>query len=723
MSAPFFNRTYVVTQIFLTFSITFFISHTQSQATMIWLGPPDEVCDWFDTSNWLNPSPDDFFDFVIDNGGTAQISAGSASGTHGVIGDLYEGTLLQTGGLLTLQSSLRLGDNFGSLGHYELTGGEAIMGLNVGAIGDGEFIFSGGVLTTSGIGIGKHATNQGTVHHSGGFLQGTPGSVSPDIDLGSNSGGVGTYFLSGSGQVQIPSVRILNGSFVQSGGLLNISEDLLVSGNTSTIATFQLEAGKPNFTAGRIFVDGYGDSLHTQYEQDGGESEATYTFVYHGLFKIDDGLLTTTNLYVGSPISTYRPQAEGYFAQNGGHVVVNDQLEITGTIQNERTASGRYDMYAGTLEVNRIRIYSEYEAVFHQTGGNVFVDHLEINWDVNRTLECDYIMEGGTLHVDRELIVAESGNYHVGGFDFSGQAVTITTGEESFVKIGSKATFVGAENATLRIGPNSIMTIPESLDLGTVFGTYERNDAIYYHEGKPVYVGVGERAQIAGWDLFKDGFIVDGRVYDDPSRGAADVEGQLRVNPGGCVELKSTSSWFIPGASDCGVFGGIATVGHLELDTSSGKPILFQVDNDGKLVSKDVILLEGDGDSCTLRLDSGRIEAREIQVLNSGACYQQNGGTASVDKMSLIPRGVVEIDSGTLHVGVLEISSLSQLHQNGGTVEAHTLYIYESEYIMDGGALHISGDLSVGYNRPENKPRINLSNSAAVVCVEGAILR
>ena len=94
-------------------------------ADTTWQYDPNVSGDWFEANNWDNGVPTAADTAYITNGGTAEISTGSAEADYLCLGSTtgQSGTLVQPGGALTENHELYLGHDSGATGNYELAGG------------------------------------------------------------------------------------------------------------------------------------------------------------------------------------------------------------------------------------------------------------------------------------------------------------------------------------------------------------------------------------------------------------------------------------------------------------------------------------------------------------------------------------------------------------------------------------------------------------------------
>ena len=106
-----------------------------------WRGTPQTIGDWFNPANWSEGVPTDEHDAYIQNSGIASIASGDAFAEDIYIGRPVRyyspgmepffnssgiGALVQTGGTLSIQSSVSLSGQMDTPGTYTLIGGTLI---------------------------------------------------------------------------------------------------------------------------------------------------------------------------------------------------------------------------------------------------------------------------------------------------------------------------------------------------------------------------------------------------------------------------------------------------------------------------------------------------------------------------------------------------------------------------------------------------------------------
>jgi len=223
-----------------------------------WILAPPDVGDWFDEANWDDgiPAYAHGSDAYIDNGGTAHISAETASWHRLHVGYHGYGMVTQEGGQARAYpyygGCIYLGYWPEASGTYSLSHGAlAPHNLDVGFHGSGEVIQTGGALTCNNVTIGYYE-GRGTYLHSQGTL------TTPKLYLGNGKASHGLYHLSGDGSLSVADTLYVarcessQGEFLQTGGTVTIGGAVEVGLDDGAQGTVSLAGG--SFSAGRFEV-------------------------------------------------------------------------------------------------------------------------------------------------------------------------------------------------------------------------------------------------------------------------------------------------------------------------------------------------------------------------------------------------------------------------------------------------------------------------------------
>ena len=267
------------------------------------------------------------------------------------------GTFTQTGGTnnVNQQGSIVVGQYSGSIGTYNLSGGQLSVGFSnsnpgnevIGYSGSGSFIQSGGTQTVSSdLYIALEEGSTGFYNLSGGLLLsgtvyvGNIGRATFTQSGGTNNtndlyvsgffGGGGTYNLSGG--LLSKSVESVAGAFTQSGGTNNATS-LDVSGGT---ASYNLSGGLLIAGTGAVEYVGYKDA--GTFTQSGGTNSVPTIYLGYqfsgGTYSLNSGLLITAAVSNPSFAGVFNfgggtLQASGPLSTNSPMILTGDDCDAT----------------------------------------------------------------------------------------------------------------------------------------------------------------------------------------------------------------------------------------------------------------------------------------------------------------------------------------------------------------------------------------------------------
>lgn len=350
-----------------------------------------EINDFVDCQGSLTATSGQFINLHggLNGGNAANVNLGSGSlyvntpasamaGGFLTLANMYVGSagsavFTHSGGTSTISSSLYLGNNATDSGAYIMNGPGLCQlksqagGLYVGYSGAGTFTQSNGTNSNvGGLYLGCNATGQGTYQLSGSAtLSSASSAMSAEyvgysgtgtfeqsggvnwnntLFLGYNEGALGTYILSG-GSLSISQVEYIGGSgagvFRQTGGTnstkglyTGFSPKLYIRSN----GIYEL-GGTGILWASSQYI---GSSGAGTLSQTGGSNDA-YELYVNGVYSLSDGLLSSTNLYVGTTTA-----ATAVFYQTGGTNQVGGTRTSGSLIIG---AGGRYQLTGGTLQI------------------------------------------------------------------------------------------------------------------------------------------------------------------------------------------------------------------------------------------------------------------------------------------------------------------------------------------------------------------------------------
>jgi hypothetical protein len=146
-----------------------------------WIHDPNTAGNWQDPNNWNHHSlPTASDTALIDNGGTASISSstGSVQVSSLYDGNQVGGSIVQSGGTITVGGSLYLGYASGASGTYNITGGSLTV--------TGPMVLATGASSTAELKVGKDANVEtGSLTINSGSGRST--KVAMELDANGNS--------------------------------------------------------------------------------------------------------------------------------------------------------------------------------------------------------------------------------------------------------------------------------------------------------------------------------------------------------------------------------------------------------------------------------------------------------------------------------------------------------------------------------------------------------
>ncbi|MEI8375853.1 MAG: autotransporter-associated beta strand repeat-containing protein [Planctomycetota bacterium] len=728
--------------------------------------------DWFTATNWGGTLPTSNDTAYIINDGTANVtSIGPTCRTLFLGSSAGSGTVQMTGGSISVASS----EVVGSSGTFTQSGGVNRIADRNGSIyvsGDaangGRYNLSGGQLSAYNASIGLNG--MGTFEQSGG----TNGAS--DFRLGGNSGGNGTYILSGSGQLSANIEKVGysgSGTFTQTGGT-NICTNMVLASGDSSSGTYTLSgsgqlsvvssenlgiSGKATFvqsggthSTAQLLLGYYSSSTSTYDLSGNGQlSAASICLGYSGpgTFTQSGGTNTTGSLYLGNNTDgsgAYSLSGSGWlsagsvylgysgtgtFTQSGGTNSITGSLFVG----NNAGSSGTYSLSnSGQLlaSCEYIGLIPSASASFQQSGGKNTVSLMQIDYGGK------YLLTGGSLQVNSGLI-------NQGIFDGGGMPSVFSC---NGIMDLSSGTWQNMEAMSLDMGINSLLIVPAGFNLSTGFASYSTLGFTHI-TGTVLAVPVGR--DIVGQGSINDPVICQGTIACESNGfinlnnglilsgtgNAALGTGSLTVNDtasGITIGPLSMSNHYI-GKGGIGIFtqtGGSNTISSgLFLgygNTDSGTYILS---GNGQLSAVSEYIGYGGGATAMFRQTGGNNTAGYVSIGNGGY-YLLGGGTLSITA-GLSNLGVFDGGGGTAVVNavssVVDLSqgTLQNVESMSMNIDANSLLIVSAGFDLNTGfgsfnCLGLTHTLGTTLTIPAGQGFIgSVSISDAVIC-QGAIM-
>jgi autotransporter-associated beta strand protein len=412
------------------------------------------------------------------------------------IGVSGNGYFTQSGGTHSVTGSLFLALNPGSSATYTLSG-SGLLSANyepVGNAGTATFTQSGGTHTVVGLDVGLQPGSIGTynlmdgqllptseaigVVGIGNFTQsGGTHAVAIELDFGYVAGGSGSYSLSGSGLLTVPTESIgysASGSFTQSGGTHATSNLLTVGNFPGSSGTYNL-SGSGLLTATSEWV---GNSGSGSFTQTGGthtvanDLDIGYQTSGSGTYNLSgSGLLS-------EQFENVAILGSGSFMQTGGTHTVSNQLNLG----LELGGSGTYNLSgSGLLSLSNVSIGISGSGSFTQSGGTSAISGSLI-FAQNAGSFGTYNLGGGLLALSGPGLTQGAGS---GAFHFSGGTIHTAANYSSaapFVLDGNNGVFdIGGNTLTLAggvSGSGGFTKIGAGMMVLSSLGTYSGNTTV-----------------------------------------------------------------------------------------------------------------------------------------------------------------------------------------------------------------------------------------------------
>ncbi|MEA2709653.1 MAG: hypothetical protein QOF78_2254 [Phycisphaerales bacterium] len=561
------------------------------------------------------------------------------------IGYAGAGTFTQSGGTHSINPTsfpmpmLRLGDQSGASGSYNLTGGLL-------AVTGDEFIGYGGA---------------GTFTQSGGT-----NTLSGELYFGYNAGSTGRYDLSGTGTLAVGADETIGltgaGTFTQNGGTHTIG--------TATInRNFNIasQAG----SSGRYTLSGNGSLIVHGVEQIGGDGAGTFTQT-GGTHTIGAPSLT------GALTLAVTTGASGSYALSGAGILTVNGEEIVGD-----AGTGSFTQTGGT----------------HTIGSNAVAANLSLGWGaaaangtynlsgtgvlavkgseyVGRRGQGTFIQSGGTHTVG---MVSRTGNLFIGHTSGAVGSYTLS-GTGSLTVNGNEYVSFGAPGSFTQSGGTHTVGTPAGS--GNLFVGWTTTSGSYLLSGGVLNVkGIEYIADSAGGDFTQTG--------GSHTIGTASTPKQLTLGrlagAGGSYNLGGSGNLTVNGNEYIGLSGNGS----------------FKQTGGRHAVSGILDVATNPGSSGIFTISAGSLTMGTLQV-NANGVFHYNGGTVEPITVQISDSGKVILSPGggsrTLATYALSLDAAS-----GGLLNLndHALIVRDGEVgVPDSGVYNgVTGLIQSGFNQ------------------------
>jgi len=307
---------------------------------------------WFDAGNWSDGLPTAGRDARIENGGTAQVAAGTAEAKRLLIGTTGRGGLAWTGGALDVgevhvgpNGTMAVGQDWAFDGRLEITGGIVDAAPNALAFDSGGTArITAGSLRMGKCSVGREGS--GMVEQKGGSVVVT-GALSLGEGGPGGAFGQGDYVMWQSGpnapSLSVGQLLVGNGGmsmFVQQAGEVTVEDGLWIGG------------------------EGESETVQADYTMDGGDlavgGDLRVGNGSRGYLTLNDGTVTTPMLYLGytgDACEVLLPdpdEVDGMCDLMGGNLVVPGTVYVGHYA--DRCGSGRLEIYGGHAKIGTLNV-------------------------------------------------------------------------------------------------------------------------------------------------------------------------------------------------------------------------------------------------------------------------------------------------------------------------------------------------------------------------------
>ncbi|MCA9264794.1 MAG: hypothetical protein KDA60_13130, partial [Planctomycetales bacterium] len=637
---------------------------------------------WKDPANWMDFSQQNFGEASVSNGGLSILDTGEWQGYSLIVGSTDSGRVRQTGGDLTLfdddhnEGFLRLGARRDVAGTYELYDGQIRPHIaEVGAAGTGHLaIYGGEFIVDNRIAISEPNPDAAhTVEQHGGVLRSSRDQPGVTMTIGSSGPSNASYLMTG-GLVDLRGIRLWNAEFIQTGGTVSLNETFSVSSLNGESANYQI-MGHAILNA-KTGVSGENAVL-----QRGG--------LIRGRTMVGSGTIQQSGGIAVDDLTIF--EDDGSIVQSGG-VRLTGQMEMRSVSSEPGSERETYELRAGFLRTESILLDTRNEASIVQTGGAAVASSISLAGQNNFGGSAVYILQGGRLFAGSELRVGEAG-VSTGQLDLAHSDASVSTGRGSWVIFDVEEAFVNVENATLRLGPDSVLVTPAGVDAAGLWGNVEHHNAVLYHPGDDFVVEADQRVHLGYWSAKPDvsQVIIRGEAYVDATTYDYAITEPLRIENGGTLRMPRSHGIVVRDTDSSGVWNGTLQAGGLSVWGRS----------DSMLPGWKFTIMESSADLGGIGFDSlygGSVQVESSQVQAGVISAPRQGerqltlqqSTVEVGEISWLGAGSqMEVRDTTMDVGDLMMRYGSTLELADSTLRVADLHLLDARIVVDNSTMEI----------------------------------
>ncbi len=678
--------------------------------------------------------------------GTVQITGGQLPAANEYVGTSGAASLVQSGGTNSVLGYMYLGNNFGSIGTYNLSG-SGLLSADVEVIsgsGTGILTQSGGTNSSSALGgfyVAFNSGGSGTYNLSGsGLLSsatseiiGYSGSGSfnqsggtnspPALYLGTEPGSSGTYNLSGNGLLSA-SLEIVGyfssgtGRFTQSGGT-NAVGTLILAQSAGASGTYNLNGGLLSLS-GSGLTSGAGSAA---FNFSGGTFQSASSFSTsvpfvlslagsNGVFDTDGNTLTLSGALSG--LGGFQKIGAGKMILTGTNTYTGITMISAGTLQigNGAFGGGSIGNTSGVLDnaslaFNQINAVS-FSPVISGSGGLTNLGSGTLSLSASNSFT------GTTRVADGVLLLANTAALFGSTYDTSG-AGTLSFGTLTTAAFGG---LQGSGSLSLNNStPAAVALTVGGNNAGTTFSGNLSGSGGLTKAGSGELTFSGSNSY-SGGSTISGGALAFSTTGSIPSKGIITIgssgalaatlvfsgsapvsswlsSGKIAANPAGAIvlpngvndsetiSLSGTSSGLSLGAIGSATYGGTLTTTASSFYLGGGGGTLYFTSNLGG--------------SQSLVLDSQGIAGGAV-VLTGSSTYSRNvtvsGGTLDIsggNNASTTYSGVISGSGVLVHNGSGTLTLTGTNSYSGGTALGPSTLAIGNSMALGTGAVTFSG--------------------------------
>jgi hypothetical protein len=541
---------------------------------------------------------------------------------------------------------------------------------------------------------------------NGGMAEYSMGGFSAErlkVDGPSGTGGLQT-----GGELQLGTMSLGNGTWQQSGGALK-TRFLTMAGERGRLARLEVLAGDSSIDIRTLHL--ISSTELTQVRQAGGDVNIEYFELSDGRYDFLGGRLTVEHLSVGD----FQAVDEGaIYVQTGGSALVRDLAKFDNFRLGKEQPEASWVLDGGQFRSSRAKFQGDGSALLRIGDGLLLTNEFEFDSSHSEVMPT-LTLANARIEATAYFGVASVLN-SAAQLDFASTPSVIQTGTGSFVEFRAGASLLHAENATISLGADSVLSLPANVDPNSLVGTLSHPSGIVHRIGEPLYLGPGDVAAVGRRGVWRGMVVEGGRAYLADNGLFAEVVGEFRVEAGATAILPRTPVSMFPGQHG-GVWASQVEIGGLRLEGNVTGDADFVID-DGAQFSAGSVFLDGiQHGQRTLYVGNATVDVDDITLSAVANRMVVDQGLVTTDSLVVTRGANLQVSQGTVHVHDMEVRESASVHQGGGRVIVDHMEARQHTYAMQGGELEIHSNYRAG----GYQSTIDFDHSDAVIRVVGAV--